>query len=80
MEDIISMADMALVFEVTDALGIDRELVRVELTKEDPGSVARGPEGMVEIVLPLTVPVESWLPKLKERLEVMGFGVGEPSQ
>ena len=38
--DIITMADMAAVFDVTDALSIDRELIRVELTKEDPGAIA----------------------------------------
>ena len=42
--DIITMADMAAVFDVTDALSIDRELIRVELTKEDPGAIAQGSE------------------------------------
>ena len=30
-EDLITMEDMAAIFEVTDALGIHRESVRVEL-------------------------------------------------
>ena len=33
MEDNISMTDMGMIFEVTDALGIDREAIRVELAK-----------------------------------------------
>ena len=36
-EGIIDMADMGIIFSVTDALGIDRESVSVELAKEDPG-------------------------------------------
>ena len=42
--DIITMTDMAAVFDVTDSLSIDRELISVELTKEDPGSVSASGE------------------------------------
>ena len=77
MQDTITMADMGIVFEVTDALGIDREQLRVELTKEDPGRVARGPDGLVEVVLPLTVSLESWVPLLKAKLASLGFQEGE---
>lgn len=71
-EDMIGMDDMAQIFEVTDALEIDREILRVELTKEDPGSVVKRPDGMIEIVVPLTMPLESWLPTLKSGLEGLG--------
>lgn len=74
MQDIISMADMHMIFEVTDALGIDREALRVDLTKEDPGSVRRGGGGLVEIVVPLTIPLGDWLPTLKAELQKLGFG------
>ena len=40
-DQIIDMSDMAAVFSVTDQMGIHRESVRVELTKEDPGSIGR---------------------------------------
>ena len=46
---IITMDDMALVFEVTDAFGIHRESVSVELAREDPGGVDVDGRGMVEI-------------------------------
>ena len=69
MDGIISIADMNLVYEVSDELGIDRETIRVELAKEDPGSVARGPGGTWEIVLPLSKPLEAWLPMLRSELE-----------
>ena len=74
MDDIITMEDMAQVYEVTDALGIDRESLNVELGKEDPGGWAKGDGGMmkrevIQITLPLTTPLDSWLPKLKVGLE-----------
>ena len=72
-EDIIGMDDMAQVFEVTDALEIDREIIRVELTKEDPGSVVKRSDGMIEIVVPLTEPLEAWLLTLKSGLYGWGY-------
>ena len=70
--DIITMADMAAVFEVTDALAIDRELIRVELTKEDPGAVAEGANGEIEITLPLTAPLAPFLDALRRHLVALG--------
>ena len=74
MQDIINMADMGLIFGLTDELGIDREALRVDLTKQDPGSVCRGAGGLLEIVVPLMTPLEVWLPTLKAELEKLGFG------
>ena len=72
-EDLITMEDMAMIFEVTDALGIHRESVRVELNKEDPGSIQRVADGMVEITLPANESVEVFCRKLRIDLEAMGF-------
>ena len=72
-EELISMDDMAAIFEVTDALGIHRESVRVELTKEDPGSIQRVADGMVEITLPVNESAEVFCRKLRIDLEAMGF-------
>ncbi len=41
-DGIIDMHDMETIFSVTDGLGIHRESVSVELTKEDPGLVQLG--------------------------------------
>ena len=73
MDEIITMEDMAKVYEVTDELGIDREAINVELGKENPGAWGRGDGGMmkrdvIEITLPLTTPLEDWLPVLKSGL------------
>lgn len=73
MEDIISMSDMQAVFSVTDGFGIDRESIRVELTKVDPGSVARTAQGYLEVTLPLSAPLEAWLMTLKDELARLGY-------
>ena len=81
MSDLISGEDMAVIYEETDSLGIDREMIRVELTKEDPGSVSKGGGDLLssgssdtfEIVLPLTIPLSEWRTILKSRLvAIMG--------
>ena len=76
MDETITMDDMAAVYEVTDALGIDREAINVELGKEDPGSWGKGDGGMMKsevyaITLPLTQPLDEWLPRLKQGLEAL---------
>jgi hypothetical protein len=75
-EELISMEDMESIFEVTDALGIHRESVRVELTKEDPGAIQKVADGMVEITLPVNESAEVFCRKLRIDLEAMGY---EPS-
>ena len=72
-EELIGMEDMEAIFEVTDALGIHRESVRVELAKEDPGSIQRVADGMVEITLPINESAEVFCRKLRIDLEAMGF-------
>ena len=76
MDVIITMEDMAAIYEVTDELGIDREAINVELGKEDPGYWAKGHGGMmqrevIEITLPLTVRLDEWLPTLREGLMLL---------
>ena len=71
--DVITIEDMNLIFEVTDAFGIDREKLSVSLGKEDPGRVSQLHSGELEIVLPLTVPLPTWLPVLRRELEALGF-------
>ena len=82
MDDIITMEDMAAVYEVVDELGIDRESINVELGKEDPGAWGKGAGGMmkqevIEITLPLTTPLADWLPTLKAGLQ--GLTAGDAS-
>lgn len=71
--DIITMADMAAVFDVTDSLSIDRELIRVELSKEDPGAIEQAANGEIEITLPLTAPLAPFMDGLRSHLIGMGY-------
>lgn len=73
VEDIIGMHDIGVIFEITDALGIDRESISVPLGKEDPGTVRRLSEGGVEIVVPASVPIEEWAATLMSEMEKLGF-------
>ena len=51
-EGLIDMQDMEVIFSVTDTMGIHRESVRVDLAKEDPGSIGKGAGGLIEITIP----------------------------
>ena len=78
-DDVITMDDMAKVYEVVDELGIDRESINVELGKEDPGGWRKADGGMmkrevIEITLPLTQSLEAWLPELKAGLQELTQG------
>jgi hypothetical protein len=76
-DEIISMDDMAAIFAVTDDMGIHRESVRVELSKEDPGSIAQADGGVIEITIPLSTPTQSFAQELKSQLETMGYLPGQ---
>lgn len=70
---IIDMGDMGVIFSVTDTMGIHRESVRVELAKEDPGSVSRSSGGLIEITVPETGTIEDFSQRLQAELEAMGY-------
>ena len=72
-EGIIDMQDMDLIFSVTDPLGIHRESVRVELSKEDPGSIGRTDSGIIEITVPETGAIEEFIQRLQGELDGMGY-------
>ena len=72
-DQIIDMSDMAAVFSVTDQMGIHRESVRVELAKEDPGSIGRTGDNIIEITLPETELLEEFTARLQAELEAMGY-------
>ena len=72
-EGIIDMQDMDKIFSVTDPMGIHRESVRVELSKEDPGSIGRTEGGIIEITVPETGPIQEFPQRLQAELEGMGY-------
>ena len=72
-DGIIDMQDMDQIFSVTDPMGIHRESVRVDLSKEDPGSIGRTDGGMIEITVPETGAIEEFIQRLQAELEGMGY-------
>jgi hypothetical protein len=72
-EGIINMQDMETIFQVTDAMGIHRESVSVELTKEDPGAIGRDSRGKIEITIPVSGTVAEFARRLRTELETMGY-------
>ena len=72
-QGIIGMADMEVIFSVTDGFGIHRESVSVELTKEDPGSVGRGEHGAIEITVPASQSAQEFSGHIEATLKEMGY-------
>ncbi len=76
-EGIIDMADMETIFSVTDALGIHRESISVELTKENPGSVGRDEDGTIEITVPESQTTQEFSRHIEATPEEMGYTLQE---
>ena len=72
-DGIIDMQDMGVIFLVTDLMGIHRESVSVELTKEDPGLINKSDRGIIEITIPETGTVEEFAQRLRSELEGLGY-------
>jgi hypothetical protein len=79
-DGIITMTDMETIFSVTDAFGIHRESVRVELVKEDPGAVDRNATGTIEIIVPESEGIEAFAERLQVELEAMGYAPSSPGE
>ncbi|HJN87830.1 MAG: hypothetical protein QF714_08040 [Dehalococcoidia bacterium] len=79
-EGIIDMGDMEVIFSVTDTLGIHRESVSVELSKEDPGSIGRTADGKIEITVPESGTIEEFSGRLRAELEGLGYTFREPEE
>ena len=78
-EGVIDMSDMAVIFSVTDAMGIHRESVRVELGKEDPGSIGQDSGGLNEITVPQSQTIQEFCGRLELELRDMGFTPQDPT-
>ncbi len=71
--NVISMADMKAVFNVTDEFGIDREQISISLEKADPGSVTLAGDGVtIEITVPISVSLDAFEKTLRKELYDMG--------
>lgn len=64
MLDVVTMKEIDAIFEVTDGLGIHREMLVIPLGPESPGRVRRMPSGKLEIIVDAERPVEEWVKEL----------------
>ncbi len=77
---IITMLDMEVIFSVTDLMGIHRESVSVELTKEDPGIIGKGSADKIEITVPESESVADFAQRIRQELEAMGYTEVDPAE
>ncbi len=68
MLKVVGMREMNAIFEVTDRLGISREVIEVPLGPESPGQVRRIPNGKFEIIVDATIPIEVWVSDMEVEL------------
>jgi hypothetical protein len=61
MLEAVTIREIQRIFEVTDALGIHREMVVIPLRPGRPGRVRKMAGGRIEIVVPAEGPFEDWL-------------------
>jgi hypothetical protein len=64
MLEVVTMKEIDAIFEVTDALGIHREMLVIPLGPASPGRVRRMPSGKFEIVVDAERPIEEWVKEL----------------
>jgi hypothetical protein len=64
MLDVVTMKEIDAIFEVTDGLGVHREMLVIPLGPATPGRVRRLPSGKLEIVVDAERPIEEWVKEL----------------
>jgi hypothetical protein len=64
MLEVVTMKEIDAIFEVTDALGVHREMLVIPLGPATPGRVRRLPSGTFEIVVDAETPIEQWVKEL----------------
>ena len=64
----VTIREIQRIFEVTDALGIHREMVVIPLRPRHPGAVRKMPGGKVEIVVESENPFEDWVAGLADEI------------
>lgn len=69
MLDAVTIAEIERIFEVTDRLGIHREMLVVPLLPRHPGRVRRMPSGKLEIVVDGEADFDSWLAGLPAEIK-----------
>ena len=61
---VVTMKEIDAIFEVTDALGVHREMLVIPLGPTSPGKVRRLPNGKLEITVDAETPINEWVKEL----------------
>jgi hypothetical protein len=62
--EVVTMKEIDAIFEVTDALGVHREMLVIPLGPASPGRVRRLPSGKLEITVDAERDLQEWLREL----------------
>jgi hypothetical protein len=65
----VTLREIQRIFEVTDALGIHREMIVIPLGTRHPGRVRKMPNGKIEIVVERDDDFEEWVLSLGPQLQ-----------
>jgi hypothetical protein len=65
----VTLREIQRIFEVTDALGIHREMLVIPLGTRHPGRVRRMPNGKIEIVVEKEGEFDEWVRGLAPLLQ-----------
>jgi hypothetical protein len=67
----VSFEQITRVLQLTDQLGISRELVEIPLSPSSPGTVQKLANGKLEIVVDSEVPFDEWLSLLEGKIKAV---------
>jgi hypothetical protein len=63
--DVVTIREIERILEVTDRLGVHREMVVIPLAPRHPGRVTRKASGKIEIVVESEGDFEAWVSDLE---------------
>ena len=69
MLEVVTMKEIDAIFEVTDALGVHREMLVIPLGPASPGRVRKLPNGKFEITVDAESPIEEWVKELPRLID-----------
>ena len=69
MLEVVTMKEIDAIFEVTDALGVHREMLVIPLGPASPGRVRKLPNGKFEITVDAERPIEEWVKELPRLID-----------
>jgi len=68
MVEVVTLREIERIFELTDRMGIHREMLVIPLAPRHPGRVRKRPDGKIEIVVESEGDFEAWASGLEAEL------------